>query len=732
MKRKTSPPIVPQATASVQETDHQDDYKSPISSQSESVQPARSWSALLVEKNEKEASLSAKQQQKADQEQYQIDMARQQKEQQQLQQDILRRQQQLQYQQQQQQQQQEEEEETDDSERAPAVPLENRLTIKSQRNVKTYVPLTSRIIHSKVPIEQANLNISVVKSSGKALKKIKQTQVQSSNQSNTMYKPKPTASSPPPMPTMPVKSTVLRKHVAKTPKDQGAKQLSSLLAKVGNFDDILNTLGDALVDNPPFSRSEGGFIQSGFSVELDEYHKLCHASTQMMPGIQDSYRSKLKIPSLKIRRNDTIGYFFELPSTSTIKLPPSFFHVQTLSSCIRHKNSELVELEDKIKVADRKAIEIEGKIFDELCVLVGRVESDIKKASEVMAELDISCNFAKLASDRNYTRPKMTNKPILNISHGRHPTIEIAQGEKHQSIKSFVTNDCLLGKDSNSLIWLITGPNMGGKSTFLRQNALIAIMAQVGSFVPAEQAEIGVFDAVFSRVGSSDDLANDRSTFMVEMEECASILKRATSNSLVVMDEVGRGTSTLDGLAIAQSVVEHLYTTECPTLFATHHHELTDLSNSMKHLQCHALAVKEEDNDLLFSYKILPGISKKSYAPSSSSSKAVDLFLDSSHLDLSLLEHSEPEPLSLPESNFDGQILYPTTNFETQSQHPESVQSDYEPTTHLRVPMPPVAYRKSHRSYPFYDSLVASDSDQGGDISITFDDMFYPQKDIAK
>ncbi|GAM26571.1 hypothetical protein SAMD00019534_097460 [Acytostelium subglobosum LB1] len=389
----------------------------------------------------------------------------------------------------------------------------------------------------------------------------------------------------------------------------------SLVDQISDFDGLLATLSEALVDNPPYLVSDGGFIQRGYSKELDDTMTLRDKSKDIIDSIQAKYRKQLGIPSLKIKHNQTIGYFVEIMSQNREKVPNTFIHVQTLINHMRFKSKEMIELEERINRASSEALEIEQTIFRQLCTVLSLDYGDmIKSTSKVLATIDISCSFGLIAKERGYNRPKLTEKPILNIEGGRHPTVEIAKMEKEGSIKSFITNDCHLDYNKDSLLWLITGPNMGGKSTFLRQNALISIMAQVGSFVPADKAEIGIIDSIFSRVGSSDDLANDKSTFMVEMIETASILKKATSKSFVIMDEVGRGTSTLDGLAIAQSVIEHLYHgIKCRTLFATHHHELTKLSHTMKKIKCHALAVKEDDGELLFTHKILPGISNKSY-----------------------------------------------------------------------------------------------------------------------
>ncbi|EFA78495.1 DNA mismatch repair protein [Heterostelium album PN500] len=404
------------------------------------------------------------------------------------------------------------------------------------------------------------------------------------------------------------------KKKQKAGHSQFDRDIKHLIDGIANFDELLDTLSEALVDNPPFILSDGGFIQPGYSKELDELMSLQTQSKSVIEQLQMDTRKQLSIPSLKIKHNQSLGYYIEILSAHREKIPKHFIHAQTLMSHMRFKSSQLYELEEKINRSSAMALELEQKIFNQLADKISESYGEkIKKASQSLANIDISCSLALVAIERSYTRPILTENPILNIVGGRHPTVEYAQLVKTGTMKQFITNDCHLDSQKDSLLWLITGPNMGGKSTFLRQNALISIMSQIGSFVPADRAEVGIMDSIFSRVGSSDDLANDRSTFMVEMIETASILKKATQRSFVIMDEVGRGTATLDGLAIAQSIIEYLESIKCRTLFATHYHELTKLATVMKKIKCHALAVKEENGELLFTHKIMPGVSNKSY-----------------------------------------------------------------------------------------------------------------------
>ncbi|KYQ92412.1 hypothetical protein DLAC_06391 [Tieghemostelium lacteum] len=382
------------------------------------------------------------------------------------------------------------------------------------------------------------------------------------------------------------------------------KTIVQLLQGIEVFDSLLNELSSALVDNPPFLTSQGGFIEVGYDDQLDQQRKLRDNSKELISQMESKYKS-IVAPQLKIKHNQIIGWHFEIASSHRDKIPSHFIHVQTLLSHMRFKSSDLIALEEKINIAASEVLQRELNIFDNLCNSVLEMGDNIKKCSNVLAEIDVSTSLALIGRERLYVKPKVVQEPILKIKSGRHPTVE-----QFSDNKSFVSNDLLLNPTD---MWLITGANMGGKSTFLRQNALICLMAQMGSFVPAESANVGLVDSIFSRVGSSDDLSGDKSTFMIEMVETASILRKATDKSLVIMDEVGRGTSTIDGLSIAQSVIEHLTAVNrSRCLFATHYHELAKkiVHPSVKPYQ---LLVKEDDSHLLFTHKIIPGITNKSY-----------------------------------------------------------------------------------------------------------------------
>ncbi|KAK5577620.1 hypothetical protein RB653_002563 [Dictyostelium firmibasis] len=392
--------------------------------------------------------------------------------------------------------------------------------------------------------------------------------------------------------------------------------IKKLLSKISqkHLTPLLNHLSAALIDSPPpFSANDGGFIKEGYSKQLDKYKLISRNSDALINEFRETYRNKLKIPKLKVTKNSIIGHYIEVSSSDREKVPSNFIHVQTLLSVMRFKSSDLILLEEEINRAASKVLEYEISLYNVLVDLVCKYSNDIKQVSSVIANLDVSTSLAKISKQRRYIKPILVDSGtrdnlILDIKDGRHPTVE-------NSTNEFVGNDLQLNRSNDDAnLWLITGPNMGGKSTFLRQNALIILMAQMGSFVPASYAKIGIVDAIFSRVGSSDDLSNDKSTFMVEMVETASILKKATNRSFVIMDEVGRGTSTLDGISIAQSVVEYLnQVNKCRTLFATHYHELTRNLDETPHIKCYCLAIQEDEDEILFTHKIIPGMSNKSY-----------------------------------------------------------------------------------------------------------------------
>ncbi|MGB1539359.1 MAG: DNA mismatch repair protein MutS, partial [Rickettsiales bacterium] len=335
---------------------------------------------------------------------------------------------------------------------------------------------------------------------------------------------------------------------------------------------------------------DGNFIREGYHSALDEFRILRDESRRLIAGLQSKYQQETGINALKIKHNNVLGYFIEITSAHEKKVLESFIHRQTLANNMRYSTVELSELERKISEAADKSLRLELEIFDTLVADVFDRADTITLAARAIAGIDVALGLAELAVSENYTRPTMDDSTAFAIEGGRHPVVELHLQKEGAS--AFVGNGCNL--EDKHRLWLLTGPNMAGKSTFLRQNALIAILAQMGSFVPADKAHIGVVDKLFSRVGAADDLARGRSTFMVEMVETATILNNATDRSLVILDEIGRGTATYDGLSIAWAVVEYLHNVNrCRALFATHYHELTVLAETLPALSPHTMKVKD-------------------------------------------------------------------------------------------------------------------------------------------
>jgi DNA mismatch repair protein MutS len=380
-------------------------------------------------------------------------------------------------------------------------------------------------------------------------------------------------------------------------------------------------LATMLAEDLPLLKRDGGFVRDGAIAELDELRELRDQSRRVIAGLQASYSEETGVKSLKIKHNNVLGYFIELTSgtagvmTATPEMRARFIHRQTNANAMRFTTVELSDLESRIANAAEQALAIELSAFDELRASVIAAGEEIKRAAAALAVLDVSVALATLADEQAYCRPHVDDSLDFAIAGGRHPVVE--QALRRAAENPFVANDCDLSPadgGKNGGIWLLTGPNMGGKSTFLRQNALIAILAQMGSYVPAAEARIGVVDRLFSRVGASDDLARGRSTFMVEMVETAAILNQATPRSLVILDEIGRGTATFDGLSIAWAAVEHLHeVNRCRSLFATHFHELTVLSEKLARLANVTMRVKEWDGDVVFLHEVGPGAADRSY-----------------------------------------------------------------------------------------------------------------------
>ena len=396
---------------------------------------------------------------------------------------------------------------------------------------------------------------------------------------------------------------------------------------------LADELARALGDDLPLIKRDGGFVREGYAAALDDNRALRDESRRVIAALQARYADDTGVKALKIKHNNVLGYFVEVTAQNADRMmqPPlnaTFIHRQTLAGQVRFTSTELGELEAKIANAADRALGLELEIFDKLCAAVIAQGNAIKQCAEALARLDVASSLAALAAECNYARPQVDDSLTFVIESGRHPVVEQALSRDGTP---FVANDSDLSPPASTLpspasaggigsgdaggrIWLITGPNMGGKSTFLRQNALIAILAQMGSFVPAKAAHIGVVDRLFSRVGAADDLARGRSTFMVEMVETAAILNQAGNRALVILDEIGRGTATFDGLSIAWATIEHLHDVNtCRSLFATHYHELTALSARLARAHNVTMKVKEWKGDVVFLHEVVAGAADRSY-----------------------------------------------------------------------------------------------------------------------
>ncbi|CAH0339254.1 DNA mismatch repair protein MutS [Rhizobium sp. CECT 9324] len=400
------------------------------------------------------------------------------------------------------------------------------------------------------------------------------------------------------------------------------EELSDALADLNALPQGLGqSLSALLADELPLLKRDGGFLREGAVAELDEIRALRDQSRRVIASLQLQYAEETGIKSLKIKHNNVLGYFIEVtagnagPMTDNDEGKARFIHRQTMANAMRFTTTELADLESRIANAAGQALAIELEAFGRMVADVVAAAEPIKAAARALDIIDVAAGLASLAEEQGYCRPIVDDSRMFQITAGRHPVVE--QALRRQAASPFIANDCDLSPEKsggNGAIWLLTGPNMGGKSTFLRQNALIAIMAQMGSFVPAGAAHIGVVDRLFSRVGASDDLARGRSTFMVEMVETAAILNQATDRSLVILDEIGRGTATFDGLSIAWAAVEHLHEVNlCRSLFATHFHELTALSEKLARMSNVTMRVKEWDGDVIFLHEVGPGAADRSY-----------------------------------------------------------------------------------------------------------------------
>ncbi|MFL6829009.1 MAG: DNA mismatch repair protein MutS, partial [Sphingomicrobium sp.] len=388
--------------------------------------------------------------------------------------------------------------------------------------------------------------------------------------------------------------------------------LDSLLPRLGGHGALVEKLSRALVASPPIDASKGGYIAEGYDPELDALRDAASNGRRAIAALESRYRDSTGVTSLKIRHNAVLGYHIEVSARHADKLMQAdsgFTHRQTLAGVVRFNSPELHEEASRVVEAGSRALTAEAAHAEELTGLCVEAAPRITATAEAIARIDVAAGHAERAAEDGWTRPQLTDEPCLEVEAGRHPVVEAALREAGER---FVANDLELG--SNDRLWLITGPNMGGKSTFLRQAALIAVLAQAGSFVPATRAKVGIVDRLFSRVGASDNLARGRSTFMVEMVETAAILGQASPRSLVILDEIGRGTSTYDGLAIAWAVVEAMHDeVKCRTLFATHYHELTRLAGRLDALSLHHVRAREWKGDLVLLHEVADGAADRSY-----------------------------------------------------------------------------------------------------------------------
>ena len=405
-------------------------------------------------------------------------------------------------------------------------------------------------------------------------------------------------------------SLAMLPHIKGLLMEMKSPLLAGICEELDPLEDLHRLIQESIVEEPPLAVKEGGIIREGYNAEADQ---LRHAKTEgktWLADLEAKERDKTGIKNLKVKFNKVFGYYFEVTNSFKNMVPEYFIRKQTLANAERYTTDQLKELEDIILGAEDKLFSLEYDLFCQIRDRIGGEVARIQRTAKALAGIDTFCSLSLVATRNNYVKPKINEKGSIHIKNGRHPVVELMLKDD-----LFVSNDTVLDNHKNR-ISVITGPNMAGKSTYMRQTALIVLMAQIGSFVPADQADIGICDRIFTRVGASDDLASGQSTFMVEMTEVANILRNATRSSLIILDEIGRGTSTFDGLSIAWAVVEHISNVKilgAKTLFATHYHELTELEGTMSGVNNYCIAVKEQGDDIVFLRKIVKGGADKSY-----------------------------------------------------------------------------------------------------------------------
>ena len=400
------------------------------------------------------------------------------------------------------------------------------------------------------------------------------------------------------------------KKILARKRDLLPQAIDAALTQLECHEALAKLLGRALKDELPNNARDGGFLREGYSCELDELRKSGGESRKLIASLESKYKISTGAETLKIKQNNVLGYFVEVSVRQSDRLGDHFFHRQTMTNAVRFSTAELADFARQASESGQLALDLELGLFQDLIFEITEQSETISREAVALAEIDVASGLAELADEQKYCRPDVVDESVFSIVGGRHPVVETALGLSEN--RRFVSNDCKLSEDQR--IWLVTGPNMAGKSTFLRQNALIVILAQIGSFVPASKAKIGIVDRLFSRVGAADDLARGRSTFMVEMVETASILNQATERSFVILDEIGRGTATFDGLSIAWAAIEHLHDKNCcRALFASHYHELVSLETRLDSLKPFTMRVKEWQGDVVFLHEIVAGAADRSY-----------------------------------------------------------------------------------------------------------------------